>query len=262
MYRLRSSKFVIGVVSAVFAVMVALSLPVAADDDDDSYNGETAAELLVDGMDAAADHAVESARRLFEKLISVFPSSPEASHARRALSALNKDGDLGEDRAAIRADKAERTAEYRHAFLLSVGDRVFFAESSATLGGRARSIIDGQARWLKARPDLTVTVIGRSDDGGDRQAAQRLSRQRAEAVRDELVAAGLDPHRIGLRPAGDDDKIAVCTSSLCRAQNRNAEVFINDLRDSYPVRSSMQSPAPRGPKTSMGSAVETGQVAQ
>jgi peptidoglycan-associated lipoprotein len=262
MYKLRSSKFVIGVMSAVLALMLAFPLSAVAQDDDDGPNGETAAELLVDGMDAAADHAVDSARRLFQKLISVFPGSPEASRARRELSALDRNGGVDEERAAIRADEAERTAEYRHAFLINAGDRVFFAESSATLGGRARSIIENQARWLKARPNLPVTVIGRADDGGDRRAANLLSTQRAEAVRDRLVAAGLDPSRIGLRPTGNDDKVALCSTSLCRAQNRNAEVFINDLRDQDPIRSSMQSPAARTPRSSLGRAVETGQVAQ
>lgn len=218
-----------------------LALPLAAAQDDDAGpNGETAAELLVDGMDAAADHAPDSARRLFLRLIDLFPASPEATRARRELSAL-QNGPTAEERAAIRVVESERTAEYRHAFVISAGDRVFFAESSATLGGRARSIIESQARWLKARPNLTVTVIGRSDDGGDRQSALLLSTQRAEAVRDRLVAAGLSSNRIGLRPTGNDDKVATCSTSLCRAQNRNAEVFINDIRDQDPIRSSMRS---------------------
>jgi peptidoglycan-associated lipoprotein len=238
MYDLRSSKVVIGVVSAVFAFMLAFPLTVAAQDDD-AANGETAEELLVDGMDAAADHADESARRLFNKLIAVFPTSPEASRARSALLSLDSDdGDRAAVRAAIQAEAAERTVEYRHAFLITVGDRVFFAENSATLGGRARSIIKNQARWLKVRPALTVTVIGRADDGGDRTTARMLSQQRSEAVRDQLIEAGLDPLRIEIRPVGTDDRLAICASALCRAENRNAEVFINDLRDLQPVRTS------------------------
>jgi peptidoglycan-associated lipoprotein len=238
MYDLRSSKVVIGVVSAVFAFMLAFPLTVVAQDDD-AANGETAEELLVDGMDAAADHADESARRLFNKLIAVFPTSPEASRARSALLSLDSDdGDRAAVRAAIQAEAAERTLEYRHAFLITVGDRVFFAENSATLGGRARSIIKNQARWLKVRPALTVTVIGRADDGGDRTTARMLSQQRSEAVRDQLIEAGLDPLRIEIRPVGTDDRLAICASALCRAENRNAEVFINDLRDLQPVRTS------------------------
>lgn len=240
MYDLRSSKVVIGVVSAVFAFMLAFPLTVSAQDDD-AANGVTAEELLVDGMDAAADHADESARRLFNKLIAVFPTSPEASRARTALRSLDSgDGDRTAVRAAIQAEAAERTLEYRHAFLITVGDRVFFAENSATLGGRARSIINNQARWLKVRPGLTVTVIGRADDGADRTAARMLSQQRSEAVRDQLIAAGLDPLRIEIRPMGSDDRVATCASALCQAENRNAEVFINDLRDLQPMRTSAQ----------------------
>jgi peptidoglycan-associated lipoprotein len=251
MYDLRSSKVVIGVVSAVFAFMLAFPLTVVAQDDD-AANGETAEELLVDGMDAAADHADESARRLFNKLIAVFPTSPEASRARSALLSLDSDdGDRAAVRAAIQAEAAERTLEYRHAFLITVGDRVFFAENSATLGGRARSIIKNQARWLKVRPALTVTVIGRADDGGDRTTARMLSQQRSEAVRDQLIEAGLDPLRIEIRPVGTDDRLAICASALCRAENRNAEVFINDLRDLQPVRTSAKDPLARRANAAM-----------
>ena len=258
MYDLRSSKVVIGVVSAVFAFMLAFPLTVAAQDDD-AANGETAEELLVDGMDAAADHAVESARRLFKKLIAVFPTSAEASRARSALLSLDSDdGDRAAVRAAIQAEAAERTLEYRHAFLITVGDRVFFAENSATLGGRARSIINNQARWLKVRPALTVTVIGRSDDGGDRTAARMLSQQRSEVVRDQLIEAGLDPLRIEIRPVGTDDRLAICASALCRAENRNAEVFINDLRDLQPVRTSAKDPLARRANAAMRDGSEGG----
>ena len=78
----------------------------------------------------------------------------------------------------------------------------------------------------------------------------------AEAVRDRLVAAGLDPTRIEIRPTGDDDHVALCSTSLCRAENRNAQVFINDLRDREPRRSSIQ--RPQGSKTSMAPSDEPG----
>lgn len=254
MYKSYSSKIVLGVVSAVFAFMLAFPLSAIAEDDDGT-NVETPAELLVDGMDAAADHASDSARKFFQKIIALYPASPEASRARRALSSLDTDNGE-EERAAIRADEAERTMQYRHAFLISVGDRVFFAENSATLGGRARSIIGNEARWLKVRPNLKVTVIGRADDGGDRHAAKTLSRERAEAVRDLLIKAGLDPARIEIRATGNDDRLAQCSTPLCRAENRNAEVFINDLRDREQRRSSIH--RTQGPKTSMAPSVETG----
>ena len=100
-----------------------------------------------------------SARRLLGQLIEDYPGSPEALRARKALATLDKDADA-EQSDVMRADEAERTAKYRRAFLIDAGDRVFFSEGSAAIGGRARSMIENQARWLKARPNL--------DGNGDR----------------------------------------------------------------------------------------------
>ena len=263
MFRLCPSQASLGVVWWAFAFLIA-SAPSALAQDAES-DAQTPAELLEDGMDAAADHATESARRLLGQLIADYPGSPEASRARRALAALNSGADTPGDRAAIRADEAERTARYRRAFLIDAGDRVFFAESSATIGGRARSVIENQARWLKIRPDLSVTVIGRADDGGDKENARALSLERAKAVRDKLIASGVGPDRVKLKPTGDQDHLAVCESPICRAQNRNAEVFIDDLQGASELQS-VQQPLPRAsPRASMGADAQSraeGQVPQ
>ena len=250
MSNFRRSKFAFCFAWAAFALTIAFvpaSLIPFAMAQDNELDRPTPAELLEDGMDAAADHAPESARRLFGQLIKDYPGSPEALRAQNVLAALDRDAS-SEQREVIQADEAEHTTKYRRAFLIDVGDRVFFSESSATIGGRARSIIENQARWLKARPNLTVTVIGRADDGGNRGAALDLSRQRAEAVRDRLVAAGIDGGRIEIKAAGDSDRLALCATPLCQAQNRNSEVLINGWRgDGAPVgpRSTM----PLGPHT-------------
>ncbi len=236
MLKLRTSIVVIG----VLGLMVALAPRVGAQDQ--GADRETASELLEDGLDALSDHADDSGRRLLARVISDYPGSAEAFRAKRALAVLDRGDDDPDDRAAIKADQAERIAEYRQTFLVDVGDRVFFAENSAVLGGRARSLVENQARWLIARPDLTVVVIGRSDDEGERGATQDLSQQRAQAVRDRLIAAGLAQNRIEIRAVGNQDRLAVCAGPSCEAQNRNAEVFINDWRPDGGWQSSQQTP--------------------
>ena len=239
----------IGVALAGFGSFVAF-VPHAGAQDAES-DTETAAEIFEDGMDALADNADESARRLFGQLMRDYPRSPEALRAKRALAALDRGGRPADER-AVGTGEAERTAEYRHAFLVDVGDRVFFAGNSATIGGRARSMIENQARWLKARPELSVIVIGRADDGGDRAAAVALSKQRAEAVRDRLVATGLPADRIETRAAGDKDRLVLCATALCQAQNRNVEVFIDELRRGEEWQSSQGTAPAAAPKTSDG----------
>lgn len=214
-----------GVICCVLGLMGVMASHVGAQDSDP--DGIRAAELLEDGLDALSDHAEDSGRRLLNRVIDEYPGTAAASRAKRALVALDR-GELDpESRERLKADEAERTTEYRHAFLVDVGDRVFFAENSAALGGRARNIIEQQARWLSARPDLSIMVIGRADGEGNSKAVRDLSLQRAQAVRDRLVAAGLPQNRIEIKASGDQDLVAICDNALCRAQNRNAEVLIN-----------------------------------
>ncbi|MBS0232965.1 MAG: OmpA family protein [Proteobacteria bacterium] len=238
MLKLRPLLVATSVLCCVLSFLFVLTPRVSAQDRDS--DGETATELLEDGLDALSDHAEDSGRRLLGRVISDYPGSPEARRAKRALTALDR-GELDpEYQAQLKADEAERTAEYRHAFLLDIGDRVFFAEGSAAIGGRAHSIIEQQARWLNLRPDLSVVVIGRADGEGDLKSARELSMQRAGAVRDRLVAAGLSPSRIDIKAAGNEDRVAICGGPLCEAQNRNAEVLINAWHFSNGWRSSQQ----------------------
>jgi peptidoglycan-associated lipoprotein len=68
-------------------------------------------------------------------------------------------------------------------------------------------------------------------------------------VRDRLVAAGIDGGRIAIKAAGDRDRLAVCATPLCQAQNRNSEVLINGWRGdgAWPV--GPRSTLPPGPQT-------------
>ncbi len=118
---------------------------------------------------------------------------------------------------------AEQMRKLRFRLVSEVGDRVFFAESSAVIGGRARAILEAQARWLKRSPSLAVTIIGRADDGGSSADATALARQRAEIVRAKLIEGGVAGDRIGIETRGNGDPVATCRTALCQAQNRHAE---------------------------------------
>ncbi len=263
MLKLRTSFVAASVICGVLSLMGVFTSHVGAQDR--NSEDETAAELLEDGLDAVSDHADDSGRRLLDRVVTDYPGTPEALRAKRALSALDR-GELDPDsRAQLKADEAERTSEYRQAFLVDIGDRVFFAESSAALGGRARSIIEQQARWLSARPDLSVMVIGRADAEGDGAALRDLSLQRAQVVRDRLIAAGLSPGRIEIKAAGNQDRVALCDGPICRAQNRNAEVLINYWHLNSRWRSSQQIPALAKPTANDGARAlldSSGQISQ
>lgn len=209
--------------------------PLPASSQDSGRSSElTPAEMLEDGLDAITDRAPGAARNLLEELISSYPGSAEAARARKALGKLEAGPETAYERAVIREDEVQRLQGFRRAFLHDAGDRVFFSENSASVGGRARIIIENQARWLKSRPNLRIDIIGRADDGGSRQQEMDLAQQRAQAIRDRLVEGGVDGERLRLRIVGSSEPVAVCTSPLCKAENRNVELLLSSLDDDTP----------------------------
>ncbi len=216
--------------AAVVALMLALQ-PVAAGQAAPA-SSQDAEEILQDGLDALSDKQTELARQLFEQLVSTFPGTAEAARAERELSTL-KGSAWPTARPAV---EGQHTVALRRMFATAVGDRVFFAESSATIGGRARFILESQARWLKSRPELLITIIGRSDDGGTPEDARLLSLKRAEAVRDRLVEAGLPLSRLVVDARGNSDPLATCQSFMCQAQNRHVETALSEQPRADAVR--------------------------
>lgn len=199
---------------------------------------QPATEMLQDGRDAAQDDDVPLARQLFEELIKAYPDSSETELAIQELKKLD-----GMSRSPPQTGAADPTlvAELRRRFVTDAGDRVFFAENSAVLGARARVVLEQQARWLKRRPNLMVTVIGRADDGPAMDAAVQLSQQRADVVRERLIAQGIVAGRISVDARGNRDPVATCETAQCRVHNRHSETLISDPRQARDIGSSVAS---------------------
>lgn len=77
-----------------------------------------------------------------------------------------------------------------------------------------------------ARAAPLLLLRGRTDGAADTPADSRLARERAHAVRDYLVGAGVDPTRIRAtyQPAGDH--AADNTSASGKAMNRRVEIEV------------------------------------
>ena len=219
--------------AAVFGAGLSASVFFCAPADAQSENPPPA-EMLQDGLDALSDRQSDLASQLFEQIIVNYPGTGEANRAEQELKSLGKGSNASSDadddeKELPGGTTAEVVAALRLRFSTEAGDRVFFAENSAVLGGRARALLESQARWLAKRPEVKLTVIGRADDGGPADEAVQLSLKRAETVRDKLVTSGVAAARITVEGRGTRDPIATCLSVLCQAQNRHAETFLGGL---------------------------------
>ncbi len=79
-----------------------------------------------------------------------------------------------------------------------------FDSGSVRLGSEALAAVNGAAEKMRANPTMTATVIGKTDGVGSDAVNMRLSRQRANAVRDALLRTGtIRPARVETRWTGE-----------------------------------------------------------
>ncbi|MDZ7652061.1 MAG: sodium-translocating pyrophosphatase [Burkholderiaceae bacterium] len=81
--------------------------------------------------------------------------------------------------------------------------RVHFETGSNTLSAEGKRIVDGYAQALKANASVKAELSGFADPTGDAARNLELAKQRAMAVRDELVAAGAPAGQIELVKPSD-----------------------------------------------------------
>jgi len=105
-------------------------------------------------------------------------------------------------------------------FMVSVGRRTFFKQSSAELDDVARATLDKQAQWLNQYPQWKVKLQGSADDPGSPQAQTALSQKRADAVRNYLSSQGIESGRMLAKGYGRERIGEDCPEIECKSQNR------------------------------------------
>jgi peptidoglycan-associated lipoprotein len=107
-------------------------------------------------------------------------------------------------------------------FQVAVGDRVFFETDSTTLTVQARGTLDKQVQWLTQYSSYTFVIEGHADERGTREYNLALGARRAAAVRDYMIAGGIQASRMRTISYGKERPVAVCDDISCWSQNRRA----------------------------------------
>ncbi|MEJ2202389.1 MAG: OmpA family protein [Desulfuromonadaceae bacterium] len=79
---------------------------------------------------------------------------------------------------------------------------------------------------IRERDSHDISVIGHTDRAGDRVYNLKLSLQRAEVVRDYLVAQGISPDFIQLSSHGEGNPLIPTADNVAEARNRRVEVLV------------------------------------
>ena len=117
---------------------------------------------------------------------------------------------------------AASTAKTSAEKLAQVGDTVNFDFDSAELTGSARSTLNRQSAFLSVNPDLMIVIEGHADERGTREYNLALAERRATAVRDYLVAKGMNSARVRTVSYGKERPAFIGTGEEIWSKNRRS----------------------------------------
>jgi outer membrane protein OmpA-like peptidoglycan-associated protein len=140
--------------------------------------------------------------------------------ARAAQAAEQRAQDLERELEQLEARNTER------GLVLTLGD-VLFDTGQSTLKPGAITTIDRLAQFMGDYPERSVRIEGHTDSMGSDETNLQLSEQRAMAVRDALLARGVDAGRIQTVGYGEARPVAGNDTAGGRQQNRRIEVVIS-----------------------------------
>ncbi len=186
-------------------------------------------------VERARADAAQSERRRHQATKEAEQMRKEADQARRLASARGREVDLARREAKAAATalaSLERELETLQAkqtergLVVTLGD-VLFATAQADLKPEAIRELAELISFLDSYPERSIRVEGHTDSRGSADFNQKLSRQRADSVRQALIDGGVPASRVIAVGYGESRPVASNVSVDGRNQNRRVEVVIS-----------------------------------
>lgn len=150
----------------------------------------------------------------------------ESEKARLAAQQAEQEKEQTRARLMAQLNQVLQTRESARGLIVSMPD-VLFDFNKYTLKGEARERLAKVSGILLAYPGLTVQVEGHTDNVGSEEYNQKLSDERAGAVRDFLVSQGVGSSTITAQGFGKTQPVASNDTSAGRQKNRRVELVVN-----------------------------------
>jgi peptidoglycan-associated lipoprotein len=103
------------------------------------------------------------------------------------------------------------------------GERVFFDYDQHDLEPAARRTVECWANYLKDRQSVTILIEGNADERGTREYNLALGDRRANAVKNYLVALGVNARRVRTISYGKERPWVPGSNEAAWAKNRNSK---------------------------------------
>ncbi len=105
--------------------------------------------------------------------------------------------------------------------------RVYFEFDRSALLPEAQEILQGVRALAKQEPGLHVVLVGKADRTGSDGYNMRLSKKRAERVRDALIQMGIPAKRVETRWVGEREPPVPTPAGVREPRNRVVEINLH-----------------------------------
>ena len=140
------------------------------------------------------------------KYLAELAAAEAAAAAEKARLEAERQAKLAAEKAAAEKAAAEKAAAEKAAAAKAAAEKLaaemrqvntFFTINSYVISDEEAAKLVRYIDWLKANPDVNIAIAGHADKGtGTKRINQKLSEQRAAAVKDFLVERGIAESRI------------------------------------------------------------------
>ncbi len=111
---------------------------------------------------------------------------------------------------------------------LNIPNDVSFDLNSAAIRPAMRGVLDPFASQLRGDANARVSIVGHTDSSGSDAVNDPLSVQRAQSVRDYLVARGVPAVHMQIAGRGEREPVASNATEEGRARNRRVEIYLRE----------------------------------
>ena len=130
------------------------------------------------------------------------------------------------DNQAKELEKIAETKRTEQGLVTKLKSDILFDTGKADLKEEAKTNLKQMAEIMKKYPENVLTIKGYTDNAGKAEKNEALSTKRADAVKQQLVLAGLSESVIGTKGMGAQNPIGDNSTADGKKQNRRVEIEI------------------------------------
>ncbi len=150
----------------------------------------------------------------------------QAQSAEQRAQAAEQEKEQMRRRLLAQLNEVLQTRDSARGLIVNMSD-VLFDVNQSTLKPGAKVRLAKVAGIIQAYPDLKLQIEGYTDSTGTAEHNQRLSEQRAAAVRDFLITQGVSLNNVTAQGFGPENPVASNSTAQGRQMNRRVDLVVN-----------------------------------